>query len=286
VCRQQRRSRQTRFCTSPPATYWVLGKHKTRNVTAATCGDSKPSPPKARAATAALDAAQKSGGGGAWLVDTTETLRAAGPLRRQSCGASRRIRQRPARCAPGGAWVAPAHAMCVWREPRRAEGSRAKCARSNFCCCTAAAPWISRSASHHFTTASSLLALSVAEGVVGAVDLVWLRQGRRARPLGGGVRSVLGHRLSFFFCMLVHGSRLLRGRGRHLGGGSHRHAAAQDMGRPCGASAGDPSWHHGGVRDSSGRGSRAGCSVAVAGPQMKRRFGDRLAPLRRRNRGL
>jgi len=43
------------------------------------------------------------GGGGARLVDTTETLRVAGPLRRPRCGALRRIRQRPARRGPGGA---------------------------------------------------------------------------------------------------------------------------------------------------------------------------------------
>jgi len=74
-----------------------------------------------------------------------------------------------------------------------------------LCCCTAAAPWISRSACYHFRTASPLLALSVATGVVGAVDLVWMRRGRRARPLGWGARSVWGHPLSFFFacwCMV------------------------------------------------------------------------------------
>ena len=32
---------------------------------------------------------------------------------------------------------------------------------------------------------SPLLALSVASGVVGAVDLVWMRRGYRERPLGG-----------------------------------------------------------------------------------------------------
>jgi len=51
-------------------------------------------------------------------------------------------------------------------------GRSPKCARSNLCCCTAAAPWISRSACRHFRTVSPLLALSVAAGVVGAVNLV------------------------------------------------------------------------------------------------------------------
>ena len=37
------------------------------------------------------------------MVGTKETLRAAGLLRRQRCGASHRIRQRPARRWPGGA---------------------------------------------------------------------------------------------------------------------------------------------------------------------------------------
>ena len=73
-------------------------------------------------------------------------------------------------------------------------GRSPKCARSNLCCCTAAAPWISRLACYHFRTASPLLALSVAAGVVSAVDLVWMRRGRRARPLEGGARSIWGHR--------------------------------------------------------------------------------------------
>jgi len=75
--------------------------------------------------------------------------------------------------------------MWALRESRRAEGGRAKFARSNLCCCTAAAPWILQSACYHFRTASPLLTLSVATGVVGAVDLVWTRRGCRARPLGG-----------------------------------------------------------------------------------------------------
>jgi len=71
-----------------------------------------------------------------------------------------------------GAQATSAHAMWAWREPRRAEGGRAKCARSNLCCCTAAAPWISRSACYQFRAASPLLALSVAAGVAGAVNSV------------------------------------------------------------------------------------------------------------------
>jgi len=74
--------------------------------------------------------------------------------------------------ARAGAQATSAHAMWAWREPRRAEGGRAKCARSNLCCCTAAAPWISRSACYQFRAASPLLALSVAAGVVGAVKSV------------------------------------------------------------------------------------------------------------------
>jgi len=51
----------------------------------------------------------------------------------------------------------------------------------------------------YFRTASPLLALSVAAGVVGAVYLLWTRRGRRASPLGGA-RGRLGaiHGFSFF----------------------------------------------------------------------------------------
>ena len=82
----------------------------------------------------------------------------------------------------------------------------------------------------------------------------------------GGARSVWGHRLSFFFACWCMVPAFLRGRGRHLGGGSLRHAAARVVGRSCGASADDPGRHRGVVGGSGGRGSRAGCSVAVAGP--------------------
>jgi len=54
-------------------------------------------------------------------------------------------------------------------------------------------------------------------------------------------------------------------RARRLGDGSLRHTASRVVGRPCGASASNPDRHHGVVGGSGGRGSRAGCSVAVAG---------------------
>jgi len=75
---------------------------------------------------------------------------------------------------------------------------------------------------------------------------------------GGGGAVDLGLSMILFFCMPVHGSRLLRGRARRLGDGSLRHAASRVVGRPCGASAGDPVRHHGVVwgqrraRESSG----------------------------------
>jgi len=109
-----------------------------------------------------------------------------------------------------------------------------KVRKVNLCCCTAAAPWISRSACYHFRTVSPLLALSVDAGVVGAVDLVWTRRGRRARPLGGARGRFMAID-GFIFLMPVHGSRLLRGCARCLGEGSLWHAATRVVGRPCGA---------------------------------------------------
>jgi len=112
------------------------------------------------------------------------------------------------------------------------------------------------------------------------VDAAGARGRWRARAVGSGPS------MDFVFGMPVHGSRLLRGRARRLGDGSLRHAAPRALGLPGGANAGDPGQRHGVIGGSGGRGSRAGCSVAVAGPQTKRRFGNRLAPLRRWNRGV
>jgi len=170
--------------------------------------------------------------------------------------------------------------MWAWREPRRAERGRAKCARSNLCCCTAAAPWISRSACHHFRTASPLLALSVAGGV-GRCSGLCVDAARPPREAAGGGGVGLGPSMDFF---LHDGAWFLPFAGTRAAPGRRQPPARCSTGvvrRPCGASAGDPGRHRAVVGGSGGRGSRAGCSIAAAGLQTQRRFGDRLAPLRR-----
>jgi len=193
-------------------------------------------------------------GGGRPVVGTAETLRAAGLLRRR-CGASGRIRQRPARRGPGSAWVAPAHAMWAWRKPRRAEGGRAKCASASE---------VELLLLHRGRAMDFAVGLLPFQDGIAAVGAVGGRGSGRCSGLGvdaakppreaaGGERAVgLGPLLDFSFCMPVHGSRLLRGRAQRLGDGSLRHAAARVVGRSCGASAGDPVRHHGGVGGSSG----------------------------------
>jgi len=86
--------------------------------------------------------------------------------------------------------------------------------------------------------------------------------------------------------MLVHGSRIVRGRGRHLGGGSLRHAGTLHHGL-WGARAGPVPAIRSGTMALLGAAAGEGVERVVRSqPQTKRRFGDRLAPLRRRNRGL